>query len=69
MNEKVLELILSKLDNIDNRLSKIESELSEVKEELSEVKEDTEITRSAVNSLCERAEAASGVIGVRFPVE
>lgn len=62
MNEKVLELILSKLDNIDNRLSQIESELSEVKE-------DTEITRSAVNSLCEWAEAASSVIGVRFPVE
>lgn len=52
------------------QLSLITKQLEEVKEEVSEIKEDTEITRTAVNTLIEWADAVSEVEAVvKFPVK
>ena len=52
------------------QLSLITKQLEEVKEEVSEIKEDTEITRTAVNTLIEWADAVSEVQSVvKFPVQ
>jgi len=69
MDEKIIEMLSAIQNDLSSMKIQIDERFSKLESELAEIKEDTEITRSAVNSLCEWAEAASDVIGVRFPVE
>ena len=51
-------------------VSALKTDVSNIKEEVSEIKEDTEITRTAVNTLIEWADAVSEVEAVvKFPVK
>ncbi|MBE6843297.1 MAG: hypothetical protein E7510_10790 [Ruminococcus sp.] len=51
-------------------VSVLKTDVSNIKEEVSEIKEDTEITRTAVNTLIEWADAVSEVEAVvKFPVK
>lgn len=47
----------------------IQQELAPIREQLNEVQEDTQITRGAVNALCEWAEHVAVVTSVTFPVK
>lgn len=82
MDEKILEILTqmqadiytrlsgveSELRNINQRLTNVESDLASVKDEISSIKEDTEITRTAVNTLVEWVDQASDVLDIRYPV-
>ncbi|MDO5150747.1 MAG: hypothetical protein Q4D76_15360 [Oscillospiraceae bacterium] len=75
MDEKILETLTQMQADIITRFSGIESELrninqrlSNVENELASVKEDTEITRTAVNTLVEWVDQASVVLDIRYPV-
>ena len=80
MDEKILTLlteIKSEMSDMKSEISDMKSEISEInkrlsnlEEEVSEIKEDTEITRTAVNTLIEWADAVSEVEAVvKFPVK
>ena len=75
MDEKILETLTQMQADIITRFSGIESELrninqrlSNVENELASVKEDTEITRTAVNTLVEWVDQASVFLDIRYPV-
>lgn len=73
MDEKILTLlteIKSEMSDMKSEISEINKRLSNLEEEVSEIKEDTEITRTAVNTLIEWADAVSEVQSVvKFPVQ
>lgn len=73
MDEKILTLlteIKSEMSDMKSEISEINKRLSNLEEEVSEIKEDTEITRTAVNTLIEWADAVSEVEAVvKFPVK
>ena len=64
MDEKILEI----LTQMQAELVSINKRLSNVENELASVKEDTEITRTAVNTLVEWVDQASVVLDIRYPV-
>ena len=71
MDEKILEILTqmqAELVSINKRLTNVESDLASVKDEISSIKEDTEITRTAVNTLVEWVDQASDVLDIRYPV-
>lgn len=61
-DKQLLEIILKKLEKMDERFEKLENKIDEIKE-------DTEITRDAVNSLIEWADHVSVITQVKFPVK
>ncbi|MBQ9981771.1 MAG: hypothetical protein IJP18_04305 [Oscillospiraceae bacterium] len=77
MDEKILTLLTEMKSEITEmksemnaRFAEINKRLSNLEEEVSEIKEDTEITRTAVNTLIEWADAVSEVEAVvKFPVK
>lgn len=80
MDEKILTLLtemnerLKSLETdvsvLKTDVSALKTDVSNIKEEVSEIKEDTEITRTAVNTLIEWADAVSEVEAVvKFPVK
>lgn len=62
------ELILETLKLMHAELVSINKRLTNVENELASVKEDTEITRTAVNTLVEWVDQASVVLDIRYPV-
>lgn len=64
MDEKILEI----LTQMQAELVSINKRLTNVENELASVKEDTEITRTAVNTLVEWVDQASVVLDIRYPV-
>ena len=64
MDEKILEI----LTQMQSELVSINKRLTNVENELASVKEDTEITRTAVNTLVEWVDQASVVLDIRYPV-
>ena len=64
MDEKILEI----LTQMQAELVSINKRLSNVENELASVKEDTEITRTAVNTLVEWVDQASVFLDIRYPV-
>lgn len=64
MDEKILEI----LTQMQAELVSINKRLTNVENELASVKEDTEITRTAVNTLVEWVDQASDVLDIRYPV-
>lgn len=70
MDEKILTLLTEMKSEMNARFAEINKRLSNLEEEVSEIKEDTEITRTAVNTLIEWADAVSEVEAVvKFPVK
>ena len=61
-DRELIELILKKLDSMEDRMSSIESEIVSIKE-------DTAVTRSAVNSLVEWADTVGIITKVPFPIK
>ena len=47
----------------------VQEELSPIREQLDEMQEDTQITRGAVNALCDWADHVAVVTPVTFPVK
>ena len=64
MDEKILDI----LTQMQAELVSINKRLTNVENELASVKEDTEITRTAVNTLVEWVDQASVVLDIRYPV-
>lgn len=64
MDEKILDI----LTQMQAELVSINKRLSNVENELASVKEDTEITRTAVNTLVEWVDQVSVVLDIRYPV-
>lgn len=64
MDEKILDI----LTQMQAELVSINKRLTNVENELASVKEDTEITRTAVNTLVEWVDQASDVLDIRYPV-
>lgn len=64
MDEKILEI----LTQMQSELVSINKRLTNVENELASVKEDTEITRTAVNTLVEWVDQVSVVLDIRYPV-
>lgn len=59
--QEELKPITERLDRMDSRIDKMESQLSAINE-------NTEITRTAVNSLIEWADQVSVITQIKFPV-
>ncbi|MBP1565424.1 MAG: hypothetical protein J6A58_06710 [Oscillospiraceae bacterium] len=69
MNER-LKSLETDVSALKTDVSVLKTDVSNIKEEVSEIKEDTEITRTAVNTLIEWADAVSEVEAVvKFPVK
>lgn len=61
-NQEVLNLVLAKLEEMENRFDKMEAKVNSLEVTVKEIQEDTKITRSAVNALIEWAENVSVII-------
>lgn len=60
--QKTLETLVDKVDNLTQRVDNLESNIMQIRE-------DTAITREATNSILEWVGDASGVVEIRFPVK
>lgn len=61
-DRELLEAILSKVSAMENNMLAMENTITEIKE-------DTEVTRSAVNSLIEWADTVGVITKVNFPIK
>ena len=82
-NQEVLNLVLAKLEEMENRfdkmenrfdkmeakIDKIEAKVNSLEVTVKEIQEDTKVTRSAVNALIEWAENVSAITNVSFPIK
>ena len=62
--EKILGLILEKLESIDNRIGGIEKRMSALENRVEAMAEDVAITRSATNTLLKWAERTDSIVNV-----
>lgn len=67
LNER-LDAMDNRFDAMDSRLDAIDSRFDKIESQLSSIREDTEITRTAVNSLIEWADDVSVITQIKFPV-
>ena len=74
--QEVLNLVLAKLEEMENRFDKMEAKIDKIEAKVNslevtvkEIQEDTKITRSAVNALIEWAENVSVITNVKFPIK
>lgn len=75
-NQEVLNLVLAKLEEMENRFDKMEAKIDKIEAKVNslevtvkEIQEDTKVTRSAVNALIEWAENVSAITNVSFPIK
>ena len=75
-NQEVLNLVLAKLEEMENRFDKMEAKIDKIEAKVNslevtvkEIQEDTKITRSAVNALIEWAENVSAITNVKLPIK
>ena len=75
-NQEVLNLVLAKLEEMENRFDKMESKIDKIEAKVNslevtvkEIQEDTKVTRSAVNALIEWAENVSAITNVKLPIK
>ena len=75
-NQEVLNLVLAKLEEMENRFDKMEAKIDKLEAKVNslevtvkEIQEDTKVTRSAVNALIEWAENVSAITNVSFPIK
>ena len=64
--ETALNPIHERLDKVDARLDKVDARLDKIEKRLDKVEEDTQVTRSAVNTLLAWAEKAQ--VQVQIPL-
>ena len=62
--EKILGLILEKLESIDNRVGGMEKRMSALENRVEAMAEDVAITRSATNTLLKWAERTDSIVNV-----
>ena len=67
--QKELEPIHERLDNMQGQINGMQGQINDIKDQLDEMQEDTQITRGAVNALCEWADHVAVVTAVTFPVK
>lgn len=75
-DREILESIVSRLDKIDTKIETIDEKMQSMDDKIQSmddkiesIKEDSEITRSAVNSLIEWAENVGVITQVKYPVK
>lgn len=75
-NQEVLNLVLAKLEEMENRFDKMEAKIDKLEAKVNslevtvkEIQEDTKVTRSAVNALIEWAENVSVITNVKLPIK
>ena len=82
-NQEVLNLVLAKLEEMENRfdkmenrfdkmeakIDKIEAKVNSLEVTVKEIQEDTKVTRSAVNALIEWADNVSVITNVKLPIK
>lgn len=68
-DREILESIVSRLDKIDTKIETIDEKMQSMDDKIESIKEDSEITRSAVNSLIEWAENVGVITQVKYPVK
>ena len=68
-NQEVLNLVLAKLEKMENRFDKMENRFDKMEAKMDKIQEDTKVTRSAVNALIEWAENVSVITNVKFPIK
>ena len=75
-NQEVLNLVLAKLEEMENRFDKMEAKIDKLEAKVNslevtvkEIQEDTKVTRSAVNALIEWAENVSAITNVKLPIK
>lgn len=79
MDEKILNILTQMQENmiqmqndisqINNRLDKVDSRLDKMDERLDAIQEDTQITRTAVNSLIKWADCVGTETKIDFPIK
>ena len=69
MQEETRAIIQKELEPIHERLDNMQDQINDIKDQLDEMQEDTQITRGAVNALCEWADHVAVVTAVTFPVK
>ena len=62
-------IVQEELKPIHERLDNMQGQINDIKDQLDEMQEDTQITRGAVNALCEWADHVAVVTAVTFPVK
>ena len=67
--QKELEPIHERLYNMQGQINGMQGQINDIKDQLDEMQEDTQITRGAVNALCEWADHVAVVTAVTFPVK
>ena len=69
VQEETRAIIQKELEPIHERLDNMQDQINDIKVQLDEKQEDTQITRGAVNALCEWADHVAVVTAVTFPVK
>ena len=69
VQEETRAIIQKELEPIHERLDNMQDQINDIKDQLDEMQEDTQITRGAVNALCEWADHVAIVTAVTFPVK
>ena len=69
VQEETRAIIQKELEPIHERLDNMQDQINDIKDQLDEMQEDTQITRGAVNALCEWADHVAVVTAVTFPVK
>ena len=69
VQEETRAIIQKELEPIHERLDNMQGQINDIKDQLDEMQEDTQITRGAVNALCEWADHVAVVTAVTFPVK
>ena len=69
VQEETRAIIQKELEPIHERLDNMQDKINDIKDQLDEMQEDTQITRGAVNALCEWADHVAVVTAVTFPVK
>ena len=67
VQEETRAIIQKELEPIHERLDNMQDQINDIKDQLDEMQEDTQITRGAVNALCEWADHVAIVTAVTFP--
>ena len=69
VQEETRAIVKEELKPIHERLDNMQDQINDIKDQLDEMQEDTQITRGAVNALCEWADHVAVVTAVTFPVK
>lgn len=69
MIREELEPVNIRLGGMDKRFDGIDKRLDILQEDIEQIKEDAAVTREAVNTLGDWAEAAADVLKIKYPIK